>query len=250
MAPKLLRIRKPKLSIVMPVYNRERFVQQSIESILEQSFRDYELIILNDGSTDATEQLVKSYSDTRIVYVKQRNRGEPWATNTGLRMAQGDYITWVHSDDVLPPGSLMARVRCLNENKGVDLCHGDITTMDENGTLAQHLPAFNGDGKSAFSQYYKPPHERVCSFPIHHTTVMFRREFLPTVGYWDEKLPCAVDMDWLLRALKFGRIKKARGILYWYRFHANTQRQIKIRRGLDFRAMMQVILQRYAEKAS
>ena len=219
----------------------------AIESVLGQSFRDYELIVINDGSTDDSERLINSYNDLRIVYVRQRNLGEPAATNMGLRMARGSYITWVHSDDILPPNSFSARVACLDAHKDIDLCHGDILIMNRHGYFCRHMSAFDGDGRSAYLEYYKARAARKVAAPVHHTTIMFRKEFLPVVGFWDERLPCAMDMDWLLRALKFGRIKKVNAILYWYRFHPQTQRRIKANKGLSRHAMMQVILRRHAE---
>ncbi|HZM04098.1 MAG TPA: glycosyltransferase family A protein [Candidatus Saccharimonadales bacterium] len=127
----LLQIHKPHLSIILPTYNRANFLGQAIESVLEQSFTDFEIIVINDGSTDASEEVINSYRDSRIVYVRQPNQGEYSATNTGLRMAQGQLVTWIHSDDIMTPQSLSARVTCLNDNREVDFCHGDIAVSGQ-----------------------------------------------------------------------------------------------------------------------
>lgn len=225
----LLKIRKPQVSIVLPTYNREGYLPEAIESVLQQSFQDFELIIIDDGSTDRSEDVIRAYEDQRIVYVLQRNQGEFITTNTGLRMAQGEYLTWIHSDDIMPPDSLMHRVNCLNENREVDFCHGDIEIIDQNGNKVQHFPASESDGLTAFKGYFKPVRERTPPWAVHHTTIMFRRAFIEKVGYWDERLPCAADFDWLLRALRRGRMRKVPGILYWYRDHPGTRRQKDIR---------------------
>ena len=246
----LLQIHKPKLSIILPTYNRADYLRQAIESVLVQSHRDFELIIINDGSVDTSEEIINSYADSRIVYVRQCNQGEYPATNTGLRMARGQFVTWIHSDDIMTPQSLADRVLCLNENQEVDLCHGDIGNIDEAGCVFRLVPAIDMDGLTAFLGYFKPESSRTNPNAVHHTTIMFRREFLGKVGFWDEQLPYAGDLDWLLRALKHAQIKKVPGTLYLYRHHATSRRQIDACNGVDCRAVVQSILERHAPRTN
>jgi len=235
----MLHVNRPRISIVMPTFNRAQFLPMVISSILQQSFTDFELIIVDDSSSDNSEEIISSFNDERILYIRQsRNRGEYATTNLGIRAASGMLVTWVHSDDILPQDSLATRVRCLDENPDVDLCHGDISIIDEQGEVIGFYPAFSGSGGEAFEEYYKPAESRICEFPIHHTTIMFRREFIHTTGYWDERLPCVGDTEWLLRALKFGKIKKAPGILYLYRSHPATKRVHDAKNGRDVNVML------------
>ena len=101
------------VSVLMPVFNGEKWIAEAIDSVLNQSYTDFELLILNDGSTDSTEQVILSYKDKRIKYVK-RNHDFISALNDGLRMAQGKYIARMDADDVMHPDRLKIQVS-LNE---------------------------------------------------------------------------------------------------------------------------------------
>jgi len=122
----------------------------------------------------------------------------------------------------------------------------NIANIDETGRIFRTVSAVDADGVSAFLGYFKPKGYRTDPSSVHHTTIMFRRDFLSKVGLWDEQLPYAGDLDWLLRALKCGRIKKLPGTLYLYRHHTNSRRQIDARNGVNCRAVVQSILKRHA----
>lgn len=229
----------------MPTYNREDLLPYAIESVLDQSFQDFEFIIVNDGSKDDSERIINKYEDERIIYIRQKNRGEYPATNLGLRASSGKYITWIHSDDMLAHDSLSVRVEALNKSPNVDFVHGNIEKIDEKGKVIELLPALDVNGLAAFKEYYKSEKERAQKYLIHHTTIMFRSPFLEKVGYWDEKLPYAGDTDWLLRALKIGQIKKIDKVLYRYRSHQGTRRVTDRRKGVDTDEVVDYIMSRY-----
>src|SRR5665213_2273603 len=94
-----------RFSILMPVYNREKYVCQAIDSVLAQTFTSYELIVVDDGSTDGTPELLKSYGN-RIQLIRQQNRGPEVARNTGAAVAQGEYVALLDDDDFLSPTAL------------------------------------------------------------------------------------------------------------------------------------------------
>lgn len=242
-----IKIHKPKVSIVMPTYNREKMLPLAIDSVLGQTFKDFEFIIVNDGSTDTSEAVINKYDDPRIIYVKQKNKGEYPATNVGLRIAMSDYITWIHSDDIMPPDSIKLRVKTLDQNPEIDFVHGDIEKIDVAGNKTDRLEAIDSDGMTAFREYYKIAEERKPRYPVHHTTIMFRRPFIFKVGYWDETLPYAGDTDWLLRALKVGRMKKIDEVLYWYRIHDNARSITDPKGGVDTKKVVDEIKKRYEE---
>ena len=103
---------KVRFSVVMPVYNREKYVRQAIDSVLSQTFTDYELIVVDDGSTDGTPEVLKSYG-TRIQVIRQQNRGPEVARNTGAAVAQGEYIALLDSDDYFFPSALATYDRVI-----------------------------------------------------------------------------------------------------------------------------------------
>jgi len=90
-----------KISIIIPAYNHEEYITEAINSVLNQSVKDYEIIIINDGSTDSTEQRILSIHDKRIQYISQKNSGAHSAINRGINLAQGEYISILNSDDII-----------------------------------------------------------------------------------------------------------------------------------------------------
>lgn len=243
---KLLKRSLAKVSVILPTYNRGVYLKQAMGSVLTQTFNNFELIIINDGSTDESEKIINSFNDQRIVYIRQKNKGEYPATNLGLRVAEGKYLTWIHSDDLMPKNSLETRVRMLEKNPGIDFVHGDIKNIDKKGKETNYLEAVNMTAKDAFVGYYKSAKQRTKKYLVHHTTIMFRRELLPKVGMWDESLPYAGDLDWLLRALRVSRIKKVSGVLYLYRNHPGARRITDRKKGVNTEEVVKFIKARYA----
>jgi glycosyltransferase involved in cell wall biosynthesis len=119
----------PLVSIVLPTYNGSRYIQQSIDSCLNQTYSNIELIIVDDGSTDCTEQIINSYTDNRIRYIQhQKNAGLPTALNTGVAHATGDYLTWTSDDNFYAPQAIETQLTFLLKNK-YDFVYCDIFVM-------------------------------------------------------------------------------------------------------------------------
>lgn len=114
---------KPLFSVVIPVYNRKDFITESIASVLNQNFRDWELLVVDDGSTDGTAEVVKSYSDPRIRYLYQDNAERGAARNLGIRNAQGEYIMFLDSDDRFLQDHMTKANLILKKNPGIKLFH-------------------------------------------------------------------------------------------------------------------------------
>lgn len=110
----------PKISVVMPVYNtKEKYLREAIESILNQTYSDFEFIIINDGSTNNAEDVILSYKDKRIKYFKQENKGVANTLNYGFDIAQGEYIARMDSDDISLPNRFEKQIKFLEENKDI-----------------------------------------------------------------------------------------------------------------------------------
>lgn len=110
-----------KISVLMPVYNCGRYVSHAIKSILNQTFRDFDFIIINDGSTDNTEEVVKGFDDKRIIYRKTENKGTSAALNYGLKLCKYNWVARIDSDDINVPNRLETQIRFLGENPGYDI---------------------------------------------------------------------------------------------------------------------------------
>lgn len=120
---------KPMVSVVMPAYNHDKYVGEAIESVLNQTYRNFEFIIINDGSTDNTEEVIKSYTDSRIRCYSQKNMDAPYTINRGIAEAKGEYISIINSDDVYHPERL-ALLSEEAEKKYLKLLITDISFID------------------------------------------------------------------------------------------------------------------------
>ena len=135
------------ISIITPIYNSQDYLKETIASVLQQSFSDWELILVNDGSTDLSKDIALSFDDSRIRYFEQPNKGVAAARNMGLQMIRGDFIAFLDSDDILPKNSLKMRRNLFDENPELAFADGvvikksvDLTTIFEEWT-----PSFQGN---------------------------------------------------------------------------------------------------------
>ena len=125
-----------KISILMPTFNDAEYIMLSINSLLQQSYENWELIIVNDGSTDETESIIKSVNDTRIKYYVQENKGQLNAVLTGSQFIEGDIILLFHSDDELANNEVFSKiVETFKNHPDIDGLYADYLTIDENGKL-------------------------------------------------------------------------------------------------------------------
>lgn len=121
----------PKVSVLMPVYNGEKYIKQAIDSILAQSFSDFELLVIDDGSTDRSAEIVSSYRDERIRYVANAtNLGLAGARNRAIEAARGEYLAWLDCDDISLPRRLEKQVRILDSDPRIGVCGTWVETID------------------------------------------------------------------------------------------------------------------------
>lgn len=175
-----MNIKKPLISIIMPAYNAEKYINDAIKSILEQSYDNWELLIINDGSTDTTEIIINSFSDSRIYLISQENKGVSAARNAGLSRISGKYITFLDSDDILPFKSLEVRVDYLELHPEINLVDGVGIVKDNSleTTLRVHNPSYTGD--------LLPPLVKLDSKVFLTYCYMFRREVLGIIRFEED----------------------------------------------------------------
>jgi glycosyltransferase involved in cell wall biosynthesis len=191
----------PRLSVLLPVWNGERFLDEAIESIVRQDFRDLELIVIDDGSTDATPHLLARWRarDDRIVLLHhETNLGTSAALNDGLAVARGAYVAQQDADDVSEAGRLSAQVALLDANPSVVLISMNYHVIDEAGTILQT------------TQLDHPP--EVIEHLLHfsnalggHTQVMYRRDAVRALGGYDATKRASLDYDLWSRLAGCGR---------------------------------------------
>jgi len=180
---------KPRVSVVMSCYNAGGFLHQAVESILAQSYKDYEFIIIEDGSSDDTLSQIKSYTDSRIIILEnEKNLGLSASLNRGIEKAQGGYIARMDADDVAMVDRLEKQVNYLDQHKEVDILGTSVrlrsdVNKDVNGSI--NMPEIHDDiVKRIFRKTL-----------VLHPTIMLRREVYEVHGIYDPELRWAEDTD-------------------------------------------------------
>lgn len=199
------------VSVIIPVYNGERYIEKSIKSVLDQSFRDIEIIIVDDGSTDGTANIIKKYN---VRYIYQNNKGPSAARNRGIKEAKGEYISFLDADDIYYPLKIEEQVQILEKFKDVDLVYNAVNVIDGDDEVLLTLSAeVELDSKEDFYAY--------CLFrqPIPcPPSIMVRRKCFDKVIY-PENLVNAEDYFFILEMAKYFKFKYIDKILYLYRRH-------------------------------
>lgn len=132
--------RSPKVSVVVPVYNNQKYIEKCMDSLLEQSYQNIEIIVINDGSSDSSEKLLENYAqnDNRIIYISQENHGVSYTRNRGLDSATGDYITFVDGDDYIGKDYIRDFVDCAERNQA-QMVLGGLIMVTPDGTVEKEL---------------------------------------------------------------------------------------------------------------
>ena len=204
----------PKVSVIMSVYNGEKYLKEAVDSILNQTFKDFEFIIVDDGSTDGTFAILKNYKDHRIKIINQSRLGIAEAKNKAVDSSSGEYIAIMDADDVSLPERLEVEVDFLEQHKDVGLVSADLYMVDENGKLILERSALNGN------EYIQ---KRIReSFCIHHGPSMIRRDVFQMVGGYRKEFRYALDYDLFLRIAENAMLENINRPLYKYRVSFNS----------------------------
>lgn len=199
---------KPRVSVIMPAYNAERFIGEAINSILNQTYRDFELIIISDGSTDLTPSIIKQYAkqDKRIRFFNnRRNRGLVYVLNMGLRKARGEYIARMDADDISMPTRFEKQVAYLDANPDIGIL----------GTLIEGFGLVNALG-------IQKPVVELADFVdnnyVAHPTVMMRRSIVRKHKFrYDPEYKHVEDYELWMRMIKVTKIHNIMEVLLRYR---------------------------------
>lgn len=190
----------PSVSVIIPTYNRAKLVCEAIGSVLGQTFADFEVIVVDDGSIDDTEKVVRGFLDPRIIYVRQENKGRSHARNYALNLARGRYIAFLDSDDLYLPEKLAIQVDYLDGHPHVGMVYTSAYCIDRFGN------AMSEDYIACVSGWIY----RMIAFfvPVTITlpTVMARRELFDAVGGFDEHMHRFEDTDMWRRISKVTQI--------------------------------------------
>lgn len=203
-----------RVSVIIPAYNAERFLADAVESVLNQTWRDFQLIIVNDGSTDATESVAQRFGagDSRITIVSKPNGGLSSARNAGLAAASGEAICFLDADDILLPDKLQRQMAFLDRFPGCDLVFSDYYVAD-------------GDLTPIWLETVRPPLATMQEYLLYRNGFapmcpLLRSRLVAATGRFDETLRAAEDWDYWIRAAQHGRFSYLPGPVGVYRTHA------------------------------
>lgn len=209
-------MRTAEVSIVMSVYNGEQYVHEAVESIMGQTFNDFEFIIINDGSTDKTSQILNSFvkKDTRINLIEQPNKGLVPSLNRGIKVAKGIYIARQDADDRSEPNRLSKQVGFLNKYPETVVIGSNISVMDSQGKIMHRHAVLLNDPELR--------QELLIRSPFAHGSVVFKRQAAVEAGMYDEAMWPAEDYDLWLRLSQYGMLANLDEPLYVYREHDSS----------------------------
>lgn len=198
--------KSPKVSIVLPVYNGEKYIRQCIDSCLNQTYKNIELIIVNDASTDNTEKIVLSYNDPRITYIKhQTNKNLPNALNTGFNKALGEYLTWISDDNYFALNAIKEMVQFAMQN-GHQFVYADFYS-------------FRDDNPSQHKYAHMPYSHRQYSIGA---CFLYSKKVKHQIGDYNPSMFLAEDYDYWIRVAKKFDMHHLPKPLYFYRGHSGS----------------------------
>ena len=198
-----------KVSIVLPTYNGAKYIRKSIDSCLEQTHGNLELIIVDDASTDETPHIINSYSDKRIKYVRHpRNLKLPRALNTGFKHATGDYLTWTSDDNFYTSDAIEVMVKFLLTYPETGYVYTDEYHIDENDNIDKYFAV--------------GAVESLQSDNLIGGCFLYHRRVYEEIGEYDPDTYLAEDYDYWIRISKRFRMQRLRRPLYYYRLHKDS----------------------------
>ena len=211
------------VSVVMSVFNGERYLREAVESILSQTFRDFEFIIVNDGSTDCTASILESYekSEPRVRLLYHQNRGHAVSLNRGCRLAHGKYIARMDADDIALSHRLMRQIEFLEKHGEVGLLGGAYEFIDSTGKILakRQNPVEDRDIRSHF----------LVDSPFLHSTVVMRRETFLSVGGYRKAFEDSEDYDLWVRMARQSQLANLEEVVLKYRVHSGAVTYRKLR---------------------
>jgi glycosyltransferase involved in cell wall biosynthesis len=210
----------PKISIVMPVYNAAAFLREAIDSILAQTLTDFEYIIIDDGSTDTSRDIIMSYDDTRIVLLTHKtNKGLVASLNAGLAAAKAPFVARMDADDISLPTRLKEQYDYLQS-------HSDVVAVGTDATV------ISTDGRILYEQVTIPTDKAIqrilaVASPFVHGSVMLRKDILLESGGYQSEAYLVEDYDLWVRLSKRGKLANLKQSLYRYRYNPSGETQTK-----------------------
>ena len=176
-----------KITVVTPSYNQGKYIRRTIDSVLTQGIEDLEYIVMDGGSTDETVDILKSYGD-QIIWKSEKDKGQTDAVNKGIRMAQGEIIGWLNSDDIYYPGAIAKVLEVFEKHPEINVVYGNANHIREDDSFIEEYYTEDFDYERL---------KDICF--ICQPSLFFRKSVVDKYGYLDDKLQYCMDYDYWLR---------------------------------------------------
>lgn len=206
----------PLVSIVTPSYNQAKYLEQTIRSVLDQNYPRLEYIVIDGGSTDDSEHVIRKYMDQLAYWISEKDSGQAEAINKGFLRARGEIIAWLNSDDYYLPNTITSAVKVFEENPDVVMAYGDMLAVDERGQTMNLLKY-----KQLSLQ------DLLCFQIIGQPSIFFRREVLEETGKLDTSLHFLLDHHLWIRIAQYGKILHIPQTWSAARYHAEAKNRAK-----------------------
>src|SRR5574343_98984 len=198
-------------SVIIPAYNSEKTIEKTIQSVLDQNYSDIEIIVVNDGSIDNTESVVKKYN--QVKYFHQKNAGVSFARNLGLEKSSGYFIQYLDADDLLAPNKIKTQIETI-EKFNADVAYGDWTKFTEENNEYKELEFVKR------SMIKRPEIELFTNFWVPLAGLLYTRNIVDKIGKWNTSLPIIQDARYALDAAIHGaKFVYTEGNMAFYRVH-------------------------------
>lgn len=208
----LSRHKMPRVTVYIPTYNYGRYIEKAIQSVLNQTMEDWELIVINDGSTDNTSEILKKYKDhPKIRIIEQENKGLTVSNNIALRSSEGKYVMRLDADDYLDENALLVLSNILDSKSEVGLVYPDYYVIDEAGEVIEMVRRKKiGD------------EVELLDLPAHGACTMFRKECLLQIKGYEESIECQDGYDVWLKFIQSFKPYNVNIPLFYYRQHSES----------------------------
>lgn len=230
-------MQNPKISVVLPTYNGEKYIRESIDSIINQTYQDWELIIIDDCSTDSTPQILENYAakDNRIItYRNATNLKLPASLNKGFSIAKGTYFTWTSDDNIYLPEAFSLMVGLLERNSNVDLVYCNTQRIDSHGHLLRSK-------NYSFGKY------TILFYNAVQACFLYRHSLHQELDGYDTAMFLVEDYDFWLRARRTHNFQHIKSAPYYYREHQDS---LTSKRICDIRSKAIALLKRERSQSS
>jgi glycosyltransferase involved in cell wall biosynthesis len=209
----------PKVTIITPSYNQGEYIEETIRSVVGQTYRNIEYIVIDGDSNDSTHSILNKYSKNINKKVIEPDSGQANAINKGIRAATGDLITWINSDDLLDPHAIEYAVAAFNESPDIEFVYGDIKLIDEHSNQVGFLKGLQVSSPSVFYNLH---------LPIPQQGSMWRRNVTNSIGLLDERWHYVLDREFFLRICMKHKVKYINQIFGYFRQHGQSK-SVKMR---------------------